>query len=152
MDLKFYNLARSQNMNKLEQFLIALLKRILSLPPNAPNPALYVISSLLLHFILQCEKLQSERVALLSEINAIWQNEFQNNENFDQLQLLMDNTIKVKPTKKNSASIARLEGLSRRLMFKLHIKRTKLLESDRDKIQTTMKKLFPIYTTCIFYT
>jgi hypothetical protein len=46
-----------------------------------------------LHFILQCEKLQSERVA---EINAIWQNEFQNNENFtdlseiDQLQLLMD--------------------------------------------------------------
>jgi hypothetical protein len=146
MDLKFYNLARSQNMNKLEQFLIALLKRILSLPPNAPNPALYVISSLLLHFILQCEKLQSERVALLSEINAIWQNEFQNNENFtdlsedDQLQLLMDNTINVESTKKNSASVARLEGLSRRLMFKLHIKRTKLLESDRDKIQTTMKK------------
>jgi len=57
-----------------------------------------------------------------------------------QLQLLMDNTIKVKPSKKNSASAARLEGLSRRLMFKLHIKRTKLLESDRDKIQTTMKK------------
>jgi hypothetical protein len=84
-----------------------------------------------LHFILQCEKLQSERVALLSEINAIWQSEFQNNENFDQLQLLMDNTIKVKPTKKNLASIARLEGLSRRLMFKLHIKRTKLLESER---------------------
>jgi hypothetical protein len=99
-----------------------------------------------LHFILQCEKLESERVALLSEINAIWQNEFQDNENFtylsevDQLQLLMDNTIKVKPTKKNSASGARLEGLSRRLMFKLHIKRTKLLESDRDIIQTTMKK------------
>jgi hypothetical protein len=98
------------------------------------------------HFILQCEKLQSERVALLSEINAIWQNEFHNNENFtdlseaDQLQLLMDNTIKVKPTKENSASVARLEGLSRRLMFKIHIKRTKLLESDRDKIQTTMKK------------
>ena len=90
-----------------------------------------------LHFILQCEKLQLERVALLSEINAIWQNEFQNNENFtdlsevDQLQLLMDNTIKVKPTKKNSASAARLEG---------HTKRTKLLESDRDKIQATMKK------------
>ena len=56
----------------------------------------------------------------------------------DQLQLLMDNTIEVKPTKKNS--VARLEGLSRRLMFKLHIKRKKLLESDRDKIQTTMKK------------
>ena len=77
---------------------------------------------------------------------AIWQNEFHNNENFtdlseaDQLQLLMDNTIKVKPTKENSASVARLEGLSRRLKFKLHIKRTKLLESDRDKIQTTMKK------------
>ena len=52
----------------------------------------------------------------------------------------MDNTIKVKPTKKNSASAARLEGLSRRLMFKLHTKRTKLLESDRDKIQATMKK------------
>jgi hypothetical protein len=88
-----------------------------------------------LHFILQCDKLQSEKVALLSEINAIWQNEFQNNENFtdlsevDQLQLLMDNTIKVKHTKKNSPSVARLEGLSRRLMFKLHIKRTKLLES-----------------------
>jgi hypothetical protein len=38
------------------------------------------------------------------------QHEFQNNENFtglsevDQLQLLMDNTIMVKPTKKNSAS------------------------------------------------
>ena len=93
-----------------------------------------------LHFILQCEKLQLERVALLSEINAIWQNEFQNIENFDQLQLLIDNTIKVKPTNKSSAIIARLEGLSRRLMFKLHIKRTKLLESDRDKIQTTMKK------------
>jgi hypothetical protein len=51
-------------------------------------------------------ELQSERVALLSEINAIWQNEFQNNENFtdlsevDQLQLLLDNTIKVKPAKK----------------------------------------------------
>jgi hypothetical protein len=59
-----------------------------------------------LHFILQCEKLQSK-------INAIWKNEFQNNENFtdlsevDQLQLLMDKTIKVKPTKKNSASVAR---------------------------------------------
>jgi hypothetical protein len=94
-----------------------------------------------LHFILQCEKLQAERVALLSEINAIWQNEFQNNEKFtdlsevDQLQLLMDNAIKVKPT-----SVARLDGLSRRLMFKLHIKRMKLLESNRDKIQTTMKK------------
>jgi hypothetical protein len=36
-----------------------------------------------LHFILQCEKLQSERAALLFEINAIWQNEFQNNENFE---------------------------------------------------------------------
>ena len=94
-----------------------------------------------LHFNLQCKKLQSERVALLSEINAIWQNEFQNNEKFtdlsevDQLQLLMDNAIKVKPT-----SVARLDGLSRRLMFKLHIKRMKLLESNRDKIQTTMKK------------
>jgi hypothetical protein len=44
----------------------------------------------------------------------------------DQLQLLMNNTIKVKPTKKNSASVARLEGLLRRLMYKLHIKRTKL--------------------------
>jgi hypothetical protein len=75
----------------------------------------------------------------------IRQNEFRNSENFtelsevDQLQLLMDNTIKVKATKKNSASVARLEGLSRRLMFKLHIKRTKLLESDKDRIQTTMK-------------
>ena len=94
-----------------------------------------------LHFILQCEQLQSEREALLSEINAIWQSEFQNNEKFtdlseiDQLQLLMDNAIKVKPT-----SVARLDGLSRRLMFKLHIKRMKLLESNRDKIQTTMKK------------
>jgi hypothetical protein len=38
---------RSQNMNKLEQFLKALLKRILSLPPNVPDPALYVISGLL---------------------------------------------------------------------------------------------------------
>ena len=34
-------------MNKLEQFLKALLKRILSLSPNAPEPALYVISGLL---------------------------------------------------------------------------------------------------------
>jgi hypothetical protein len=49
----------------------------------------------------------------------------------------MDNIIKVKPTKKNSASVARLEGLSRRLMFKLHIKRTKLLESDRDNNEET---------------
>ena len=39
--------SRSQNMNKLEQFLKALLKRILSLPLNAPDPALYVISGLL---------------------------------------------------------------------------------------------------------
>ena len=38
---------RSQNMNKLEQFLKALLKRILSLPPNVPDPALYIISGLL---------------------------------------------------------------------------------------------------------
>ena len=49
----------------------------------------------------------------------------------------MDNTIKVKPTKKNSASVARLEGLSRKLMFKLHIKRTKLLESNRDNNEET---------------
>jgi hypothetical protein len=35
----------------------------------------------------------------------------------DKLQLLMDNTIKVKPTKENSASVARLEGLSRRLIL-----------------------------------
>ena len=34
-------------MNKLEQFLKALLKRILSLPPNVPDSALYVISGLL---------------------------------------------------------------------------------------------------------
>ena len=34
----------------------------------------------------------------------------------------MDNKIKVKPTKKNAVGAARLEGLSRRLMFKLHIK------------------------------
>jgi hypothetical protein len=71
-------------------------------------PAMRAAEENVLHFILQCEKLQSEIVALLFEINAIWQNEFQNNENFtdlsevDQLQLLMDNTIKVKPTKKNS--------------------------------------------------
>jgi hypothetical protein len=56
----------------------------------------------ILHFILQCEKLQSERVALLSEINSIWQNEFQNNENFtdlsevDQLQLLRDRPFNLK--------------------------------------------------------
>ena len=48
------------------------------------------------HFILQCEKLQSERVALLSEINAIWQNEFQNNENFDQLQYNQSETYQEK--------------------------------------------------------
>jgi hypothetical protein len=76
-----------------------------------------------LHFILQCEQLQSEREALLSEINAIWQNEFQNNENFtdlsdvDQLQLLMDNTIKVKPTKKNSASAARLKEINVQIAY-----------------------------------
>ena len=64
----------------------------------------------------------------------------------DQLQLLMDNTINVKPTKKNSASVARLEGLSRRLMFKLHIKRTKLLESERqntdnnEEMELTLRK------------
>ena len=56
----------------------------------------------ILHFILQCEKLQSERVALLSEINSIWQNEFQNNENVtdlsevDQLQLLRDRPFSLK--------------------------------------------------------
>jgi hypothetical protein len=44
-----------------------------------------------LHFILQCEKLQSERVALLSEINAIWQNEFQNNEKFTDLRAKLTN-------------------------------------------------------------
>ena len=44
-----------------------------------------------LHFILQCEKLQSERVALLSEINAIWQNKFQNNEKFTDLRAKLTN-------------------------------------------------------------
>jgi hypothetical protein len=64
----------------------------------------------------------------------------------------MDNTIKVKPTKKNSASVARLEGLSSRLMFKLHIKRTKLLESDRDKIQTTMNLMRFVCSTYVLVT
>jgi hypothetical protein len=54
----------------------------------------------------------------------------------DQLQLLMDNTIKVKPTKKNSASVARLEGMSRRLMFKLHIKRTMGYKSLSNQVKT----------------
>ena len=38
---------RAQNLLKLEQFLKSLLKRVLSLPPNTPDPALYVISGIL---------------------------------------------------------------------------------------------------------
>jgi len=32
------------NMNKLEKFQKSLLKKVLSLPPNAPDPALYIIT------------------------------------------------------------------------------------------------------------
>jgi hypothetical protein len=38
---------RSSNIHKLEQFQKSILKRILSLPKNAPDPVLYIISGIL---------------------------------------------------------------------------------------------------------
>jgi hypothetical protein len=38
---------RNFNIHKLEQFQKSLLKRILSLPKNAPDPVLYIISGIL---------------------------------------------------------------------------------------------------------
>jgi hypothetical protein len=38
---------RNSNIHKLEQFQKSLLKRILSLPKNAPDPVLYIISGIL---------------------------------------------------------------------------------------------------------
>jgi hypothetical protein len=39
---------RNSNIHKLEQFQKSLIKRILSLPKNAPEPVLYIISGILL--------------------------------------------------------------------------------------------------------
>jgi hypothetical protein len=92
-----------RNVSSVSSLLSVFLTKRIKYYRNETDPTCLLCGAAeenVLHFILQCEKLQAERVALLSEINAIWQNKFQNNENFtdlsevDQLQLLMDNTIK----------------------------------------------------------
>ena len=48
---------RNSNIHKLEQFQKSLIKRILSLPKNAPEPVLYIISGILpieAHIDIKC--------------------------------------------------------------------------------------------------
>jgi hypothetical protein len=88
------------------------------------------------HFILDCQKLESERMKILMEISATWQNiqnceiSFTELDSISQLQILLDsskyNKVKIDPT--NYA--IRIELLAIRLLFRLHIRRTKLLELD----------------------
>ena len=89
------------------------------------------------HFILNCQKLESEseRTKILMEISAMWRNiqnceiSFTELDSISQLHILLDsskyNKVKIDPT--NST---RIELLAKRLLFRLHIRRTKLLELD----------------------
>jgi len=87
------------------------------------------------HFILDCQKLESERTKILMEISATWQNikncemSFTELDSISQLQILLDssnyNKVKIDP-----ANATRIELLAIRLLFRLHIRRTKLLEFD----------------------
>ena len=86
------------------------------------------------HFILDCQKLKSERTKILMEISATWQNiqncemSFIELDSISQLQILLDssnyNKVKIDPT-----NATRIELLAIRLLFRLHI-RAKLLEFD----------------------
>ena len=88
------------------------------------------------HFIIDCQKLESERMKIPMEISATWQNiqnceiSFTELDSISQLQILLDsskyNKVKIDPT--NYA--IRIELLAIRLLFRLHIRRTKLLELD----------------------
>ena len=79
------------------------------------------------HFILDCQKLESERTKILMEISAKWRNiqnceiSFTELDSSSQLQIL----LKIDPT-----NATRIELLAIRLLFRLHIRRTKLLELD----------------------
>ena len=96
------------------------------------------------HFILDCQKLESERTKILMEISATWQNiqncemSFIELDSISQLQILLDSTsskynkVKIDPT-----NTTRIELLTIRLLFRLHI-RTKLLEFD-------VKRLFQCF-------
>ena len=85
------------------------------------------------HFILDCQKLESERTKILMEISATWRNiqnceiSFTELDSISQLQILLDsskyNKVKIDPT-----NATRIELLAIRLLFRLHIRRTKLLE------------------------
>jgi hypothetical protein len=88
------------------------------------------------HFILDCQKLESERTKILyMEISVTWQNiqncemSFTELDSISQLQILLDNSnynkVKIDPT-----NATRIELLAIRLLFRLHIRRTKLLEFD----------------------
>ena len=87
------------------------------------------------HFILDCQKLESERTKILMEISATWRNiqnceiSFTELDSISQLQILLDsskyNKVKIDPT-----NATRIELLAIRLLFRLHIRRTKLLELD----------------------
>ena len=86
------------------------------------------------HFILHCPKLNSVRMEIMTEIHMVWKDELRNDFDFSalddntQLQLILDNTAIIRTTKSNSASVAKIESLSRILLFRLHIHRTKLLD------------------------
>ena len=81
------------------------------------------------HFISQCKKLQNKRIDILSEVAEIWQNELSNPTRYEELdttcklQILLDNTTIIEQNKENISSAAIIEGLARRLLFRLHIKK-----------------------------
>jgi hypothetical protein len=87
------------------------------------------------HFILDCQKLESGRTKILMEISATWRNiqncemSFIELDSISQLQILLDsskyNKVKIDPT-----NATQIELLAIRLLFRLHIRRTKLLELD----------------------
>jgi len=92
------------------------------------------------HFILECQKLESERAKILMEISVTWKNiqncemSFTDLDSISQLQILLDssnyNKVKIDP-----ANATRIELLAIRLLFRLHIRRTKLLEFDVKRYQ-----------------
>ena len=92
------------------------------------------------HFILDCQKLECERTKIVMEISATWRNiqncreiSFTELDSISQLQILLDsskyNKVKIDPT-----NATRIE-LAIRLLFRLHIRRTKLLELDVKRFQ-----------------
>jgi len=87
------------------------------------------------HFILDCQKLESERTKIIMIISATWQNiqncemSFTELDSISQLQILLDSSNYNK-MKLDSANATRVELLAVRLLFSLHIRSTKLLEFD----------------------